>query len=88
MARHNRKPELRKAILVFMLGHYEREGRPPTMAELREEFGLTRSSIHRHLDQLEAKGYIVIDTDNRSRFRVIRNAEKKRVRFAVLEVED
>ena len=43
---------------------------PPTLAEIGEEIGITRSGVQGHLDQLEKKGYISM-TPGRSRSVVI-----------------
>ena len=48
-----------KAILDFIRGEIERRGRPPTIREIGERFGLrSTGSVRDHLRALERKGHI------------------------------
>ncbi|MFW6161334.1 MAG: transcriptional repressor LexA [Planctomycetota bacterium] len=48
-----------RAILAFIRGEVQRRGRPPTLREIGEHFGLrSTGSVRDHLRALERKGYI------------------------------
>lgn len=49
-------------ILTFIKGHCTRHGYPPTVREIAAGVGLSSpSTVHRHLERLEADGYLKRD---------------------------
>ena len=58
--------EKQEAVLNFIENYQLRNGRSPTLREMRENFGvISDNSILKHLHALEEKGYITKDSSSR-----------------------
>jgi repressor LexA len=52
--------ERQAEILAFIRNEVRTKGRPPTLREIGEAFGISQVAVHQHLQRMQAKGYVRI----------------------------
>ena len=61
----------RESMLAFLRTYIERNGYPPSMAEIAEEEGIAKSAVRHHLYRLQRDGLITMTPNKYRSIRVL-----------------
>lgn len=79
--------ERQKAILEYIRNEIRQKGYPPSVREIGESVGLSSSStVHGHLSQLEAKGYIRRDPSKPRAIEILQSDRTPRITKEMVQV--